>query len=227
MGRLRHIGASCLGWRARRTRWRVVALRVNRRWGPDRIAYHLGLHPSTVGRVLARYRMPPLAHTDQATGVRLHRVAPVRYEKERPGELVHVDIKKQGRIPPSGGWRAHGHGTPEAKAAQAAGGGAGYRYLHHAIDDHSHLVYSQILDDERQDTATAFITRTPAHFASLGVTLEAVMTYNGVCYRCRAFNQVLTQAGVKHHYTHPYRPQTTLKGSTPADRVHNLPGNYT
>ena len=89
---------------------RIVKLRYCRRWGPHRIGYHLGVPRSTVGRVLARYRMPLLAHLDQATGLPVRTPKPVRYEAAAPGELVHVDIKKLGRIPDGGGWRAFGRG---------------------------------------------------------------------------------------------------------------------
>src|SRR6478735_413026 len=92
---------------------RIINLRVTRRWGPHRIGYHLGIPRSTVGRVLARYRMPLLAHLDQATGLPMRRPRPVRYEAHRPGELVHVYIKKLGRIPDGGGWRAHGRGSAQ------------------------------------------------------------------------------------------------------------------
>ena len=88
----------------------------------------------------------------------------------------------------------------------------GYRYIHHAIDDYSRVVYSEILDDERKDTAAGFIQRANTFFKDLGVTVQAVMTDNGACYRTRAFNQVLSAAGVKHRYTRPYRPQTGLLG---------------
>ncbi len=82
-----------------------MALRFTRRWGPHRISYHLGVPRSTVGRVLKRYAMPALHHLDQATGLPVRRARPIRYEKTRPGELVHVDVKKQGRIPDGGGHR--------------------------------------------------------------------------------------------------------------------------
>lgn len=98
---------------SKRTERRIVALRFTRRWGPHRIAFHLRLARSTVGRVLARYRMPLLARTDQVTGLPVRRTAPVRYEKSAPGELVHVAIKKLGRIPDGGGWRVHGRGRAE------------------------------------------------------------------------------------------------------------------
>ena len=93
---------------ARRLERRIIGLRVTRRWGPHRISYHLGLPRSTVGRVLSRYRMPVLAHLDQATGRVVRRPQPVRYERATPGELVHVDIKKLGRIPDGGGHRKLG-----------------------------------------------------------------------------------------------------------------------
>lgn len=202
---------------ARRTQRRIIALRFNRRWGPHRIAYHLGLARSTVGRILERYRMPRLAEVDRATGLAVRRPAPVRYEKSAPGQLVHVDIKKLGRIPDGGGWRAHGRGSAQDKAVDRARGrtarkGAspsrGYRYIHHAIDDYSRVVYSEILDDERKETAAGFFQRANAFFEDLGITVGAVMTDNGACYRSRAFNQVLSAAGIKHRYTRPYRPQT-------------------
>ena len=187
--------------------------------GPHRIAYHLGLARSTVGRILTRYDMPRLREVDQATGLAVRRPAPVPYEKTSPGELVHLDINKLGRIPDGGGWRAHGRGSTPALAADRAktrtrrqgGPVGGYRYIHHAIDDYSRVVYSEILDDERKDTAAGFIQRAHAFFKDLGVTVQAVMTDNGACYRSRAFNQVLPAAGVKHRYTRPYRPQTNGK----------------
>lgn len=90
---------------APKTERRILALRFTRRWGPHRISYHLRVNRSTIERVLHRYRMPILEHIDQATGLAVRQVSPVRYERARPGDLVHVDIKKQGRIPPGGGHR--------------------------------------------------------------------------------------------------------------------------
>jgi hypothetical protein len=168
----------------RTERW-IVALRFTRRWGPHRIAYHLRLARSTVGRVLARYRMPLLAHLDRSTGLPVRKPRPIRYEVAAPGLLVHVDIKKQGRIPDGGGWRIHGRGSAEdrkagvsrtrAKRAGAAGS-RGFRYLHHAVDDYSRLAYSEILNDERKDTAAAFWHRAHAFFQDAGITVTAVMT---------------------------------------------------
>lgn len=198
---------------------RIIKLRFTRRWGPHRIGYHLGVARSTVGRVLDRYRMPPLTCLDQATGLPVRKTPPRRYEKTHPGELVHVDIKKLGKIPDGGGWKAHRRGSPQDLAAKRireqharAGGkpGRGYRYLHHAIDDYSRVVYSEILDDERKNTAAGFWIRAADFFTSLGVTVEAVMTDNGPCYRSHAFADALGD-GVKHRFTRAYRPQTNGK----------------
>lgn len=150
---------------SRRTERRIVALRVTRRWGPHRIGYHLRLPRSTVGRVLARYHMPLLVHLDQATGLPVRRPKPIRYEYERPGELVHVDIKKLGRIPDGGGHRVLGRQAGNRNNRQQ---GRGYAFLHHAVDDHSRLAYSEILDDERGETAAAFFAARPGVLRGAG-----------------------------------------------------------
>ncbi|WP_426566167.1 IS481 family transposase [Angustibacter sp. McL0619] len=203
----------------RRLERRIVKLRYCRRWGPHRIGYHLGVPRSTVGRVLARYRMPLLVHLDQATGLPVRKPSPIRYEAAAPGDLVHVDIKKLGRIPDGGGWRAFGrdseqHRRAHARTERAGHGGAptsrGYVFLHHAVDDHSRLAYSEPLPDERKETAAAFWGRANAFFAQAGITVRAVMTDNGSCYRSRDFANALGPA-IKHRRTRPYRPQTNGK----------------
>lgn len=185
---------------------RIIALRFTRHWGPHRIGYGLGIPRSTVGRVLDRYPMPLLAHLDQATGLPVRKNKPVRYEKSKPGELVHVDIKKLGRIPDGGGHRVLGR---QAGARNNKKQGRGYAYLHHAVDDHSRLAYSEILNDERKETAAAFWRRARAFFAEGGIQVSAVMTDNGSCYRSHAFADALD--GIKHRRTRPYRPQTNGK----------------
>jgi len=157
-----------------RTERRIIALRFSRRWGPHKIAYHLGLARSTVGRVLARYGMPLLKHLDRFTGLPVRKPKPVRYEASRPGALVHVDIKKQGRIPEGGGHRALGRAAGNRDRKR----GVGYAFLHNAIDDHTRLAYSEILGDERKETAAAFWIRARAFFAAAGITVTAVMTDN-------------------------------------------------
>ena len=203
----------------RRLERRIIKLRYCRRWGPHRISYHLGVPRSTVGRVLDRYQMPLLAHLDQATGLPIRKPKPVRYEADAPGDLVHVDIKKLGRIPDGGSWRAFGRGSTQHKKAQASSGRAaragaspsrGYVFLHHAVDDHSRLAYSEQLPDERKETAAAFWGRARAFFAEAGISVRAVMTDNGPCYRSRDFATALG-AGVKHRRTRAYRPQTNGK----------------
>ena len=191
---------------SRRTERRIVSLRATRRWGPHRIGYHLGLPRSTVGRVLARYRMPLLVHLDQATGLPVRRPRPVRYELARPGELVHLDIKKLGRIPDGGGHRMLGRTVGNRNNKKR---GRGYAFLHHAVDDHSRVAYSEILGDERGDTAAGFWMRACAFFAGLGVSVTAVLTDNGSCYRSGTFATALGDA--KHRFTRPYRPQTNGK----------------
>ncbi len=185
---------------------RIIAMRLSRRWGPARIGYHLGVHPSTVHRVLTRYGLARLCWLDRATG-RVIR----RYEHTAPGDLVHVDIKKLGRIPDGGGHRAVGRAAGTAnKTRTAANRRPGYHYLHNAVDDYSRLAYTEILSDERKDTAARFWERARAYFASCGITVTRVLTDNGSCYRSRAFAAALGD-GVKHKRTRPYRPQTNGK----------------
>jgi transposase InsO family protein len=177
---------------------------LRRRWstleGPHQIAWALGEAPSTVHRVLRRLGAPRLADIDRPTRV------VVRYERERPGELVHVDIKKQGRVPEGGGWRILGRaGAPSRHR------GDGYDFIHAAVDDRSRLAYAEILPDERKETASAFMTRAIGFYADHGVSVQRVLTDNGSCYRSGEFARVLAGAGVAHRRTRPYRPQTNGK----------------
>ncbi len=184
-----------------RTERRIIKVRVLRRWGPARIAYLLKLNPATVHRVLTRYRLARLTHLDRATG-RVIR----RYEHAAPGDLVHVDIKKLGNIPDGGGHQVLGRAAGRKNRS-----GAGYSYLHNAVDDHSRLAYSEILTDERKETATAFWTRAQDFFAQAGITVQRVLTDNGSCYKSHLWRDVLASAGIAHKRTRPYRPQTNGK----------------
>ena len=192
----------------RRTERRIIALRVTRRWGPHRIGYHLRLPQSTVSKVLTRYRVPLLGHIDLNTGVRVRKTKPVCYDHQNPGDLIHVDVKKLGRIPDGGGWRTLGKtaGIRNKKKSVPIG----YSFLHSAIDDHSRVVYSEILTDEKKESAAAFWKRANAFYAGLGITVARVMTDNGSCYRSKLFNDALGNE-IKHKYTKPYRPQTNGK----------------
>jgi transposase InsO family protein len=197
-----------------RTERRIVKVRVLRRWGPARIAYLLGLQPSTVHRVLTRYGLARLRWLDRATGQPIR-----RYEHDAPGDLIHIDVKKLGKIPDGGGWRKLGRivGGRNSQADKSTGlfnahhqPLHGYHYLHSALDDHSRLVYSELLGDERKDTAAAFWQRANAWFAERGITVRRVLTDNGPCYRSTVFAEALGP-DVKHKRTRPYRPQTNGK----------------
>ncbi|WP_439377373.1 IS481 family transposase [Amycolatopsis lexingtonensis] len=186
-----------------RTERRVIKVRVLRRWGPARIACLLGLNPSTVHRILTRYRLPRLAHLDRATGTPVR-----RYEHAAPGDLVHVDIKKLGNIPDGGGHKVLGRAAGRRNSGQR---GHGYAYLHNAVDDHTRLAYTEIHADETRETAVAFWTRAQAFFAGYGITITRVLTDNGSCYRSRLWRDTLREAGITPKRTRPYRPQTNGK----------------
>lgn len=137
--------------------------------------------------VLTRYRLARQSWLDRATG-RVVR----RCEHLEPRDLVHVDIKKLGRIPDGGGWRIHGRATRPARQ-----GGPGYAYLHNAVDDHSRLAYSEVLPDERKETAAGFWLRARACFVNFGVQVRQVLTDNGSCYRPRPRRRVIPWDGVR------------------------------
>jgi transposase InsO family protein len=179
---------------------RIEALRRRHKLGPARIGPRIGMAPSTVHRVLQRKGLSRLSWIDRPTGEVIR-----RYERSRPGELVHVDIKKLGRIPVGGGWRIHGI----ANRSHHGKGKIGYAFIHSAVDDHSRLAYSEIHTDERKETCASFIGRAIAWFAEHGVTVEEVLTDNGNGYRSFAFAEVLGR--VRHRFTRPYRPQTNGK----------------
>lgn len=192
---------------------RIIKVRVLRRWGPARIGYLLGLHPSTVHRVLTRYGMAKLRWLDRCTGRVIRRIEPLQC-----GDLVHVDVKKLGKIPAGGGWRMLGRtvGNHNHKADKSSGQfntygqpRRGYHFLHTAIDGHSRLAYSELLADERKDTAAAFWLRANAWFNGCGIRVRKVLTDNGSCYRSNVFRDAL--GDIEHRRTRPYRPQANGK----------------
>ena len=152
---------------------------------PLALAAVTGVPARTCARIVARRGLPRLAGVD--------RVTPVRYERERPGELLHVDVKKVARIPDGGGWRARG--ASELDHGRGSGGRR-VACLHVAVDDFSRVAYAELLPDERRGTC----------FAGLGVAVERVMTDNGPGYRSRELNALLAAEGVRHIYTRPYSP---------------------
>jgi transposase InsO family protein len=192
---------------------RIIKVRVIRRWGPARIGYLLGLHPSTVHRVLTRYGLAKLRWLDRPTGRVVRRMEPARC-----GDMVHVDIKKLGKIPDGGGWRMLGKtaGRHNSRADRRSGlldkygkTARGYHFLHSALDGHSRLVYSELLTDERKETAAAFWIRANAWFSQCGIAVRNVLTDNGSCYRSKRFAEAL--GDIRHRRTRPYRPQTNGK----------------
>jgi transposase InsO family protein len=178
---------------------RVEVLRRNRKLGPARIAGIVGMCPSTVHQVLCRQGLNRLAWMDRPSGTVIRR----RIEHARAGEQVQIDVKKLGRIPAGGGWWAWGRGNvAESRATKV-----GYAFIHTAIDSHTRLAYSEVLDDERAVTAIGFYERAHGWFAELGITIEVAQTDNGSCYKAYAFTAAVTATGARHHRLPPRRPQ--------------------
>lgn len=190
----------------------IVELRCSRKLGPARIGMIVGMPASTVWRVLARHGLNRLAWMDRPTG-RVIR----RYERDTPGELVHVDVKKLGKIPPGGGSRFLGaEGVRNNMATRVWDGTKqrsriGYAYIHAAVDDHTRLAYVEALENEKGETAAGFIQRAAAWFGDLGINIQTVMTDNGPCYKSNIFRNTLTQIGINHHRNRPYQPQANGK----------------
>ncbi len=182
---------------------RVCRLRQDRKLGPARIGPILGLPASTVHRVLTRHGLNRLAFMDRPTGQVIR-----RYERARPGELVHIDVKKLGRIPDGGGHRTLGR-----QAGRTTRGEMGFDYVHSAVDDHSRLAYSEIHSDEKVATCAGFLTRAAAFFHAHGITrIERVLTDNAWAYRKGlAWKQALVELGATGKLTRAYRPQTNGK----------------
>jgi transposase InsO family protein len=182
---------------------RIVDLRRQQRCGPDWIGAELGVPARTVSRVLARHRVPRLCALDPITGevIRASKATATRYERDRPGELVHMDVKKIGRIPDGGGWRVHGRGIPRPRV-----GGPGFDYVHSVVDDHSRLAYSEILPDEKGITCSAFLQRAIAYFASHGITrIERLLTDNAWAYRY-SLRDICAEHSISQRFIRPHCP---------------------
>jgi len=190
---------------------RVLELRRCRRWGAGHIGFEVGLAPSTVQVILNRAGMGRLDHGDRATNAR----AVQRYQREHPGELIHVDVKKLAGIPPGGGWRTRGRGYEGEKTKDRQ---VGYRFIHTAIDDRTRIAYSEILDNEQASTAAAFWTRAAAYYQQIGITPQRVITDNGSCYRSGLWHRACQSTGTTVKKTRPYRPQTNGK----VERFHRI-----
>jgi transposase InsO family protein len=189
---------------------RVLAARVELKVGPLRLAAATGVPARTVSRILVRHQIPPLAWCDPLTGelIRASRTTVNRYERERPGELIHVDVKKLGRIPDGGGWKAHGRATRPAKKR-----GLGFDYVHAVIDDHTRLAYAEIHDDEKGTTAAGVLLRAAAFFAECGIPrIERVISDNAFAYRnSQAFKAAVAEIGAVQRFIKPHCPWTNGK----------------
>ena len=178
----------------------IVEDRIREKEGPHLMAGRLGVPRSTIYRVLRRRGLSRLSDLDRTTGV------PIRYVRDCPGELVHVDIKKLGKIPRGGGWRALGR----AKAGPRQK--VGYEYVHSMVDDHTRMAYSEVLDSENAQACAGFIRRAARWFATYGYRIDRVMTDNAMAYRrSKAFQKALTDLEAAHKLIRPYRPQTNGK----------------
>jgi len=179
-----------------------IAVLRRQRWTGAQIAKEVGVSPATVSRLLKRLGLNRLSALEPAEPVR-------RYERERPGELIHLDIKKLGRID-GVGHRITGDRRGQS-TRRARGEGSGWEFAHICIDDASRVAFAQIKADERQGSAIAFLQAAVAYYETLGVRVERVMTDNGSCYTAWAFRAACKQLGIKHIRTKPYTPKTNGK----------------
>lgn len=200
----------------------IEAMRRDRKWSATRIAFELNaggivISRRTVSRQLVVLGLHRRRFLDPSGD--LNRV-PQRIIARHPGHMVHVDIKKVGRIPDGGGWRVHGKGSVQAKAvavATAAGTRAGYVYLHSAVDGYSRLTYTEALSDEKAITAIGFMHRARVWFAAHGIDrIQRIVTDNGSCYRAKDFVHVLH--GARHQRITPYTPRHNGK----VERYHRI-----
>ena len=206
VGRFRHGGEAALtdrssrphrlGTRLPRARHRQILRARRRRWSTTRISQELGIALSTVIHLVRRHGLQRLPRLEPPRPVR-------RYEMSTPGELLHVDTKKLGRIGRVG-HRIHGDRRTRVR-------GIGWEAVHVAIDAYSRVVYAEVLPDERATTTAAFLARAIAWYAALGVPVRAVLTDNGSCYRSRTVAALLQRERITHKRTHPYTPRTNGK----------------
>jgi transposase InsO family protein len=176
---------------------RIEALRRQRLTGKA-IAAETGVSAATVSRVLKRLGLNKLSALEPAEPVR-------RYERDRPGELIHIDIKKLGKF------NRIGHRITGDRTGQSNSRGVGWEFVHVCIDDASRIAFSRVMKTERKSCAIAFLKAAVAYYASLGITVERVMTDNGSCYKAFAFRRACKRLGIRHIRTRPYTPRTNGK----------------
>jgi transposase InsO family protein len=184
----------------------IVQLRTSERLGRDEIAARTGIAPRTVSRALRRRGLPPLSALDPITGevIRSSKQTSVRYERELPGELAHMDVKKLGRIPDGGGWKAHGRAMGSTAARRRAP--VGYDYVHSLVDDCTRLAYSEVLHDEKGATCAAFLARALDYFAAHGIThVQRLMTDNAWAYRY-SLREICAARGIRQVFIRPHCP---------------------
>jgi transposase InsO family protein len=176
---------------------RIEALRRQRLTG-KMIAAQVGVSPATVSRVLKRLGLNKLSALEPAKPI-------LRYEREHPGELIHIDIKKLGKF------NYVGHRITGDRKGRRHSRGIGWEFVHVCIDDASRIAFSKVMKNERQSCAIAFLKAAVAYYVSLGVKVERVMTDNGPCYKSFAFRKACKRLGLRHIRTKPYTPKTNGK----------------
>jgi transposase InsO family protein len=172
------------------------------RYPGKQIAAELAISPATVSRILRRLGLNRLSALEPAEPVR-------RYEREHPGELIHLDIKKLGRIDGIG-HRITGDRRGQSNR-RARGEGLGWEFVHVCVDDASRVAFVQVMPDEKKQSAVAFLKAAVAYYESLGVKVARVMTDNGSCYKSFVFRDACGELGLRHIRTRSYRPQTNGK----------------
>lgn len=190
---------------------RIVSLRLALHAGPVRLATELGMAASTVGAVIRREQLPRLAELDRVTGelIRSVRHSERRYQHREPGSLLHVDVKKLGRIPDGGGWRLHGRELTGPTQHRTS---LGWDYVHVAIDDCTRLAYAEILPDEKGESCAQFLHRATAWFRDQGVTIRRVLTDNAMTYRHGShWTAVCSALQIRRRFTKPRHPWTNGK----------------
>jgi len=183
---------------------RVVQLRRAERRGQDWLGPELGIPARTVGAILRRHQVPLLCQCDPLTGevIRASKVTALRYERPAPGDLVHIDVKKVGRIQEGGGWKAHGRAERPGHHQRL-----GYDYVHAAVDDHTRLAYAEILEDETGPTCAAFLIRAAGFFSSYGITVREVITDNAKNYYPSSdFQAAIASIDARHLRIKPHCP---------------------